>query len=354
MKILFPPTYSCLIILGPTAVGKTAVGVSLADYFDGEVLSADSRQVYRGLDIGSGKDLSDFALKAETEKTKLPGRELQKERSIPWHLMDVAELPHEYSVFKYQQDFYRVFADVVLRKKLPVIIGGTGMYLDSIIRGYDLVDVPTNEELRNQLAGKSIEELTCVLRNVKEKCGEKLHNDTDITERHRLLRAIEIATFELSGNSKSQRSKMPPRPDIRPLIIGTTFPRPMLRAGIKKRLKARLKEGMIQEVQDIHDGNKKASDGTPVAPVAWDRLERLGLEYRFVSQYLQGQFESFDEMSEQLYRAIGQFAKRQETWYRGMIKKGVVVNWLPHDGTKADCEVHRRVLYALNLIKSIK
>ncbi|OJF76186.1 MAG: tRNA (adenosine(37)-N6)-dimethylallyltransferase MiaA [Treponema sp. CETP13] len=335
-RVNFPSQYNCLIVLGPTAVGKTAIGVRLADYFNGEVLSADSRQVYRGLDIGSGKDLSDFEINGHT---------------VPWHLMDIAELPKEYSVFNYQKDFYCAFADIIGRKKLPVVIGGTGMYLDSIIRGYDLVDVPTNESLRSELAGKSIEELSTILISKKAECGETLHNDTDITERHRLLRAIEICEFEISGSAKAQRAKMPQRPDIRPLIVGTTFPRPMLRASIHRRLTARLHEGMLDEVQRLHDGTQIAADGTPVAAVKWQRLERLGLEYRFISQYLQGQFENLEQMSEKLFRAIGQFAKRQETWYRGMVKKGVNINWLPHDGTEADCDVDQRVLYALELIR---
>ena len=353
MKIDFPSQYNCLVILGPTAVGKTAIGVRLADYFGGEILSADSRQVYRGLDIGSGKDLNDFNLAPETEKTQLPGRPLQGARCVPWHLMDITELPNEYSVFNYQKDFYRAFKDVISRKKLPVIVGGTGMYLDSIIRGYDLIDVPTNEILRTKLAGKSIEELTTILYEAKAKCGENLHNETDITERHRLLRAIEICEFEFSGKAKAQRAKMPQRPDIRALILGTTFPRVMLRAGIKKRLQERLQSGMIEEVKRIHEGTQIAADGSQVAAVAWDRLERLGLEYRFISEYLQGKYESLEQMTEKLNCAIGKFAKRQETWFRGMVKKGVSINWLPHDGSPDDCDVQRRVLYALEFIKSI-
>jgi tRNA dimethylallyltransferase len=353
LKIDFPSQYNCLVILGPTAVGKTAIGVRLADYFGGEVISADSRQVYRGLDIGSGKDLSDFDLVAETENTQLPGRSPQGSRHVAWHLMDIAELPNEYSVFNYQKDFYHAFEDIVSREKLPVIVGGTGMYLDSIIRGYDLVDVPTNEILRAKLAGKSIEELTTILYDAKAKCGENLHNDTDIIERHRLLRAIEICEFEFSGKAKALRAKMPHRPDIRPLIIGTTFPRSMLRARIKSRLQTRFNDGMIEEVQHIHDGTQVASDGTPISAVSWDRLERLGLEYRFISEYLQGNYESLEQMSEKLNCAIGKFAKRQETWYRGMVKKGVIIHWLSHDGTEADSDVQRRVLYSLEYIKNL-
>ena len=295
--------YNCLMVLGPTACGKTSLAVKLADTLNGEIISADSRQVYCGLDIGSGKDLCEFQLKQQDGSIK----------AVPYHLIDVVSLPKEYSVYDYQQDAYKAISEVFSKNKMPVIVGGTGMYLDALVRGYDLIQVPTNEKLRLELSGKSIEELVVVL---KEKKGD-LHNSTDITERHRLIRAIEIADFSESENAAIQKAKMPPRPNINPFILGTTFPRDVLRSNIKKRLRARLKEGMIEEVQKIHDSG-----------IEWNRLERLGLEYRFVSEYLQGKISSMDDLFTKLNIAIGQFAKRQETWFRGMERKGVKIHWI--------------------------
>ena len=314
---VFPKNANCLVVLGPTAVGKTALAVKLAEYYNAEIISADSRQTYKGLDIGSGKDLSEY--------------------TVPYHLIDITDLSKEYSVYDYQSDFHTAFANIVARNTLPIIAGGTGMYLDAIIRGYNLVKVPTNEALRTELAGKAMEELTIVLEQLKAKSNAKLHNDTDITERHRLLRAIEIEAFNQSGEV-SASCEMTERPYIEPFIIGTTFPRDMLRANIKRRLYARFEEGMIEEVESLHK------------LYSWERLERLGLEYRFISEFLQGKITTKQEMIDKLYIAIGQFAKRQETWYRGMERKGVKINWLPHDGSKKDCDVNNRFEYALKLI----
>ncbi len=312
-----PSQYNCLVVLGPTAVGKTALAVALAEHFKGEILSADSRQVYKGLNIGSGKDLNEY--------------------TVPYHLIDITDLSCEYSVYDYQNDFHTAFLDITERNSFPIIAGGTGMYLDAIIRGYNLVKVPTNEALRESLLGKSMDELVSILLALKEKAGKTVHNDTDLTEHHRLLRAIEIETFEQSGQIVEHQA-ITKKATVKPLIIGTTFPRDMLRANIKKRLVSRLEEGMIEEVEELHK------------LFSWERLERLGLEYRFISEFLQGKIETKDEMTEKLYIAIGQFAKRQETWYRGMIKKGVTINWLPHDGSKKDCEKQTRFEYALNII----
>ncbi len=294
--------YNAVVVLGPTACGKTAVGVGIAARCGGEVVSADSRQVYRHLDIGSGKDLAEYSVAG-------PDGRIQR---IPYHLIDVAELPQEYSVYDYQQDAYRAIASILERGRLPVVVGGTGMYLDALVRGYDLVGVPTNEALRQELAGMSMEDLASRLRSVR---GD-LHNGTDLTERHRLLRAIEIAEFQRTGGGVPS-AEMPPRPDFRPLIFGTTFPRDQLRQNIKARLRARLKEGMIQEVQAIHNSG-----------IGWARLERLGLEYKLVAQLLQGKIPGEDALFSQLGTAIGQFAKRQETWFRGMERKGININWL--------------------------
>ena len=332
----FPSNYNCIVILGPTAVGKTGVGVGVADYYSGQIISADSRQVYKGLDIGSGKDLDEYIL----DKGK------STERKIPYHLIDNADVKDEYNVFNYQKDFYKIFSDLQEQKILPVIVGGTGMYLDAIVRGYDLVEVPTNQELRKELAGKSEIELTQILSELKIKSGSKLHNSTDITERHRLLRAIEIEVFtqekksnpKLNNYRNSEEDKMPLRPEIKPIIIGTTFERSILRDNVTKRLKQRLQEGMISEVQSIHDSG-----------ISWQRLERLGLEYRFVSEFLQGKILTEQELFEKLNTAIHQFVKRQETWFRGMERKGVNIFWLNRDVQTKDTRVQQVVDYVNSL-----
>ncbi len=299
MELKTEGTYNCIVLLGPTAVGKTSLGVRIANLYGMEIISADSRQVYRGLDIGSGKDIAEYTVDGKT---------------IPYHMIDIADLSEEYNVFHYQQDFYRVFTELQERKAFPVIVGGTGMYLDSIVRAYDLVDVPENSDLRQELESKSLEELDTILLNLKP----NLHNKSDLTIRHRVVRAIEIETYMQNPASQEKLQTMIARPDVRPFIIGTTLPRPVLRENIHKRLIERINSGMITEVSKLHENG-----------VSWDRLERLGLEYRFISWYLEGKYESEQIMIEKLYQAIGQFAKRQETWFRGMERKGVKINWLP-------------------------
>ncbi len=291
---------NCLMVLGPTAVGKTALAVKLADFFGGEIISADSRQVYRGLDIGSGKDLCEYELH-------------NPDRLIPYHLIDVTDLDTEYSVFDYQQSVYKVFPEIKSRNKAVVFCGGTGMYLDSIVRGYRLTTVPCNVELRNSLAGKTDSELAEYLADLK---GGKLHNTTDTVERHRVLRAIEIEVY--SRENPVEMSDDSAVPEINPFIIGTTFDRKTLRERIGARLSARFQEDMIGEVSALHDKG-----------VSWERLERLGLEYRFIAEYLQGKIAGQEELRQSLYIAIGQFAKRQETWFRRMEKQGTVIHWLP-------------------------
>ena len=294
--------YNYVIVIGPTAVGKTALAVRIADRLGGEIISADSRQVYTGLDIGSGKDICEYTLH-------------NPERTIPYHLIDVVSLPDEYSVFNYQKGFYTVFPEILSRGKLPVVCGGTGMYLDAIVRGYSFVDVPCNAKLRTSLVGKSDAELAEML--IKLKNG-KVHNTTDLLERHRLLRAIEIEVFmqehgKVSGavttasdenvlDFEATSASLPARSDIRPFIIGTTFPRDILRSGINRRMTSRFKEGMIVEVERIHSGG-----------IEWERLERLGLEYKLIAWYLQGKIGTEEELYEKLRISIGQFAKRQET-----------------------------------------
>lgn len=307
--------YNCIVLLGPTAVGKTSIGVNIAHHYSQPVISADSRQTYKGLDIGSGKDISEY-----TVEEKLSDGSIKKVQ-IPYYLIDVATLDKEYNVFNYQQDFYKTFSLLTAdnnssgKKCVPVVIGGTGMYLDSVIRGYDFVPVEENIQLREELEKKSLEELGQMLINLKP----DLHNKSDLLIRERVVRAIEIALFMQSPECVELRKTLTPRPDIKPFVLGTTLPRPLVHSNIEKRLRERIEnEGMIEEIQNLHNSG-----------VSWERLEKLGLEYRFVSLYLEGKIESQEEMFEQLKHAITQFAKRQETWFRGMEKKGVFIHWLP-------------------------
>lgn len=290
--------YNCVVVLGPTAVGKTSIGVQIAYKFGGEIISADSRQTYRGLDLGSGKDLDEYTVCG---------------KKIPYHLIDVADLSVEYNVFHYQQDFYRIFDSLVSRKVLPVIVGGTGMYLDAVIRGYDLVDVPEIPELRKQLEGKSLEELAKIYLELKP----DLHTKNDLLERERIIRGIEIYYGTHGELAEKLKKSMYKRPEINPLIIGTTLEREKVRENIKKRLQERIDAGMIEEVEGLHKHG-----------FSWERLEKLGLEYRYCALYLQKKI-PLEEMKEQLFIAIRQFAKRQETWFRFMEKNGVKINWLP-------------------------
>ena len=321
-------SFNCITVLGPTATGKTSLAVKLALWYDknAQIISADSRQVYKGLDLGSGKDLNEFSHKNEDGTfTK-----------VPYHLIDITDLSCEFSVFNYQQAFYRTFAQIIQQNAMPIICGGTGMYLDSILRDYKLLTVPTNVPLRESLNGKSDAELVSILKNLK---GD-LHNSTDLTERHRLVRAIEIAKYEKTEDAKAVLAKMPPRPNIRSFNIGLTFPRSTLRSRIKLRLIERLKDGMIEEVENL-----------VASGVSFNRLERLGLEYRFIAEFLQGKFSSKDEFIEKLYIAIGQFAKRQETWFRGMEKKGIKINWLNTNENTTSEEVFEMAKQMLENIK---
>ena len=277
-------------------MGKTAIGVALARAFNGEIISADSRQTYRYLDIGSGKDLADYAASEEGA-------------AVPYHLIDITELPAEYNVYNYQQDFYRVFKDIIARGKLPVIVGGTGMYIDAIVRDYQLVILPENKKLHEELEATPLEELAARLMKLQP----DLHTKNDLLEKDRVIKALEIIEAKKLGLDSTSVQ----RPEIKPFIIGTTLPRPQLWENISIRLRERLDGGMLEEVQSIHDSG-----------ISWERLEKLGLEYRFCSQFLQGKIASKEELFEGLFIAIRQFAKRQETWFRMMEKKGVEIHWL--------------------------
>lgn len=298
---------NAVIVLGPTATGKTSLGVRIAREFGGEIISADSRQVYRGLDLGSGKDLAEYD-------------------DTAYHLIDIADLSGEYSVFDYQRDFFAAFADIAARGKLPVIVGGTGMYLDSIVRGYELVEVPENPALRAELEVFSIDELVTRLLALKK----SVHNRTDLIDRARLIRAIEIAEYKRDEKiCTSADCSSTAMPGLRPLILGVHFDRAILRSRIRTRLEERIRAGLVDEVKSLHESG-----------ASWERLERLGLEYRYTAEYLEGKIPSLKEYAESLYTAICQFAKRQETWFRGMERKGVVIEWIEN----GDYETAKRAI----------
>ena len=297
-------SYNCIFVIGPTAVGKTAIGVRVADKFGGEIISADSRQVYKGLDIGSGKDLADYALNGKT---------------VPYHLIDVCDLRREYNLFDFQEDFYKAFSDISSRGKIPVCVGGTGMYLDSILRSYDMIPFAEKEGERAELEKKSEDELRRILTEEKE----RLHNTSEFGGKERMIKSILINRFNMSEECRAARERLrASRPRINPLVIGTTLDRALVRKRIEIRLSERMREGLIEEVENLHSHEKENG-------ASWSRLEALGLEYRFVSGYLQGRYKSLEEMRDLLLIAIGQFAKRQETWFRCMEKKGIEIRWLP-------------------------
>jgi tRNA dimethylallyltransferase len=280
-----------LTILGPTASGKTALAAHLAYEIDGEIISADSRQVYRGMDIGTGKDLSDYEIKG---------------RHIPYHLIDIRDAGEKYTLFHYQQDFHRVFRDIADRKKIPILCGGTGLYMESVLKGYRLLDVPENPALRASLSRKTLEELTEILASYK-----KMHNSTDTDTKKRAIRAIEIADYQ----AKQQAEELTFDP-IDSLIIGIDIDRELRRQNISSRLKKRLDEGLIDEVKQLLQSGVTVED-----------LLYYGLEYKFVTLYVIDSL-SYDEMFAQLETAIHQFAKRQMTWFRGMERRGFTIHWI--------------------------
>lgn len=283
--------YNALVVLGPTASGKTTLGVQLARMFGGEVVSADSRQVYRGLDIGSGKDLDEYVVDGA---------------SIPYHLIDIVDLSHEFSVFEYQKRFFEVFRNLESRDALPVVVGGTGLYLDAVLKGYAMVEVLRNESLRAELEALSDDALAARLLDLKG----AVHNTTDTSDRDRLVRAIEIADYE--------RDHEPlPGPEIRPLILGTEWPRAELHDRIGERLVERLDSGMIEEVEALL-----------ASGVSTEKLYNLGLEYRYVSDFLSGKIKSKNDLKQKLRSAIINFAKRQGTWFRRTERNGTTIHWI--------------------------
>ncbi len=301
-----------ITILGPTASGKTPLAAALAAEIGGEIISADSRQVYRRMDIGTGKDLADYTV-SQRDGSFVISDMSQKNRPsvIPYHLIDIREPGTKYNLFEYQQDFFEVYEDIRSRGAVPILCGGTGLYIEAVLKGYHLSPVPQNQELRDSLDGKSLAELTQMLTELKAKTGSNMHNTTDVDSCQRAIRAIEIETYNLEH--PTPRRELPP---VDSLIIGVNIDRELRREKITRRLKARLEEGMIDEVKALLD------EGIPA-----DDLIYYGLEYKFVTEYLIGQT-TYDEMFSRLEIAIHQFAKRQMTWFRGMERRGFKINWI--------------------------
>ena len=320
--------HSMITILGPTASGKTSLAAALASHINGmdssmwsgdthgaEIISADSRQVYRGMDIGTGKDLEDYTV----------GGKL-----IPYHLIDICDAGTKYNLFQYQQDFYDAYQNITHRGVLPILCGGTGLYIESVLKGYHLSPVPQNPALRSSLESKTLEELTDMLVDLKAKNGSNMHNRTDVDTAQRAIRAIEIETYNLEH-------PMPERelPAVDSLVIGVSIDRDARRDKITRRLKQRLENGMVEEIKGLLDR------GIPA-----ENLLYYGLEYKFITEYVIGKT-SYEEMLRGLEIAIHQFAKRQMTWFRGMERRGFTIHWID-----ALQPMEQKVEQVLELMKS--
>ena len=290
------PARRMITILGPTASGKTNLATHLAARLNAEIISADSRQVYRGMDIGTGKDLADYVVDGHV---------------IPYHLIDICEPGTKYNLFRYQQDFLDCYEDIRSRGALPILCGGTGLYIEAVLKGYSLSPVPQNPALRTELEGKNLDELTNILVDLKRRNHSVMHNKTDVDSCQRAIRAIEIETYNLTKPTEERQC-----PPIDSLIIGVDIDREERRRKITKRLKERLKAGMIDEV-----------DGLLKRGIPADDLIYYGLEYKFVTEYIIGKL-TYEEMFQQLEIAIHQFAKRQMTWFRGMERRGFTIHWV--------------------------
>ena len=283
--------YDLITILGPTASGKTTLAARLAYEMHTEVISGDSRQVYRRMDLGTGKDLEDYVVEGI---------------QVPYYLIDIVEPGTKYNVFEYQRDFLKVYEELRGEGKVPVLCGGTGLYLESVLRGYRLMPVPENEALRTVLAGKSLEELTEMLKSYKQ-----LHNTTDVDTPKRAIRAIEIEEYYRNHPAEGRDF-----PSIHALVVGIDIDRETRRRKISERLKQRLEHGMLDEIRDL------LSEGIPA-----ENLIYYGLEYKYLTQYVIGEL-TYEEMYRKLEIAIHQFAKRQMTWFRGMERRGIQIHWL--------------------------
>ena len=285
------PDYDLIAILGPTASGKTPFAAALANVLDTEIISADSRQIYRGMDLGTGKDLIDYTVNG---------------KQIPYHLIDIADPGYKYNVFEYQRDFLTAYETIKQKGKLPVLCGGTGLYLESVLKGYKLLPVPENPELRVRLADKSLEELTGILQQYKT-----LHNTTDVDTAKRAIRAIEIEEY-YAHTPVDERTF----PQLNSLIIGVDIDRELRREKISRRLRQRLDEGMVDEVRRLIEQGIQPDD-----------LIYYGLEYKYLTLYVIGKL-TYEEMYQELEIAIHQFAKRQMTWFRGMERRGFTIHWM--------------------------
>ncbi|MDD2634019.1 MAG: tRNA (adenosine(37)-N6)-dimethylallyltransferase MiaA [Bacteroidales bacterium] len=283
--------YNLIVITGATAGGKTAVASSLANKINGEIISADSRQVYRGMDIGTGKDLEEYVVHGKV---------------VPQHLIDIVDAGYKYNVYEFQKDFFRVFDDINSRGNNAILCGGTGLYIESVLKNYRLIHVPVNESLRKELENKSVGELEVILKSFK-----KMHNRSDLDTPKRAIRAIEISEFYETNNLKEEKV-----PEINPIIFGIHFDRDQRRARITERLKYRLENGMIDEAKSLID-----------AGVSHQDMEYYGLEYKFLSWYLLNKI-TYEELFTKLNIAIHQFAKRQMTWFRKMEKEGTIIHWI--------------------------
>jgi tRNA dimethylallyltransferase len=287
--------FNLLVILGPTASGKTQVGVRIARALNGEIISADSRQVYRGMDLGTGKDLKEYG-------------------EVPYHLIDIVDPGYEFSVFEFQRRFFSAFLDIQGRGTIPILVGGTGLYLEAVLKGYRLVEVPRNPKLRAELEPLSLEDLADHLKRI----NSSLHNTTDLYHRERVIRAIEIAQF------RDDPSSQPSLPDLSPIIFGIRWPRDVLCQRITWRLRERINQGMMEEIKSLHK-----------AGISFEKLDFYGLEYRYGAMYLQGRLTKND-LFQKLNSAIHQFAKRQETWFRRMERHGTRIHWIAGDKDPAE------------------
>ena len=327
-----------ITILGPTASGKTPLAVALARRVDGEILSADSRQVYRRMDIGTGKDLGDYAagVDGKTVNHSGGGESVNHSGGVGYHLIDICEPGTKYNLFQYQQDFARAYEDIVSRGKQPILCGGTGLYIEAVLKGYQLSPVPQNPALRQQLEGKSLEELTRMLRELKARNGSHMHNTTDVDTAQRAIRAIEIEMA--GGESGGVGRESGEVGGESSLVFGLDIPRELRREKITKRLKARLEEGMVEEVKGL------LAEGIPAEDLIY-----YGLEYKYLTEYVIGRL-SYDEMFRQLEIAIHQFAKRQMTWFRGMERRGFTIHWI--DATLPMDEKVNAILEIVNRAKN--
>ncbi len=285
------PVHDFITILGPTASGKTPFAATLAYELDTEIISADSRQIYRGMDLGTGKDIADYTVNGV---------------QIPYHLIDIADPGYKYNVFEFQHDFLKAYEEIKQKGKLPVLCGGTGLYLEAVLKGYKLIPVPENPELRDRLSAKSLEELTEILKKYKT-----LHNSTDVDTAKRAIRAIEIEEYYATNTFEKREF-----PSLNSLIIGIDIDRELRREKITKRLSQRLEEGMVDEIKTLLAKGISADD-----------LIYYGLEYKYLTLYVTEKL-SYNEMFTQLEIAIHQFAKRQMTWFRGMERRGFSIHWI--------------------------